>query len=185
MTFQDFVDLQGKIANVPHRVTNRSVLAALGEGQYVSYVCFIKEAHYSDTMRGESVNCNLPGPAANDIHVVLVKDPNDQDPCNSTVAEISPHYRPANWTPENLITASKNRPVRIRGQLFCDTSHSACSGNYRPNPKRISIWEIHPVYSVEICEQTMLSECQSSTAKWSPLSGLVSDDTVDDEQSGQ
>jgi len=143
-----------------------------GEGKYISYIAFVKNAHYSDVAAGEAVNCNIPGNDTNDIHIVLLKDPND-DECLSTTAEMSPHYRPADWTPENL-NASTGHPVRVQGQLFFDGSHTPCSGSSRPNPKRASLWEIHPVYSVEVCSQTTIAECQSSTAEWTSLGKLFS-----------
>lgn len=173
ITYQELVGLQSRSANIPKRLPDRTMLSKLGEGEYVSYVAFIKDAHYSDVGAGEAVNCNLPGNATNDIHIVLLKDPND-DECLSTTAEMSPHYRPPDWTPENLLKASAGHPVRVQGQLFFDGSHTPCSGTSRPNPKRASLWEIHPVYSVDVCTQTTIAECQSGTAEWTSLSDFFS-----------
>jgi len=173
ITYQELVGLQSQSANIPKSIPDRTMVSKLGEGQYVSYVAFIKDAHYSDVAAGEAVNCNVPGNATNDIHIVLLKDPND-DECLSTTAEMSPHYRPPDWTPENLLKASAGHPVRLQGQLFFDGSHTPCHGNSRPNPKRASLWEIHPVYSVDVCSQTTIAECQSSTAEWTSLSNFFS-----------
>jgi len=175
ITYQELVSLQSQSANMPKRLPDRTMVNKLGEGEYVSYVAFIKDAHYSDVAAGEAVNCNIPGNATNDIHIVLLKDSND-DECLSTTAEMSPHYRPPDWTPENLLKASAGHPVRVQGHLFFDGSHTPCSGNSRPNPKRASLWEIHPVYSVDVCTQTTIAECQSSTAEWAPLGKLFSSD---------
>lgn len=172
ITYQELVSLQSQSANIPKKLPDRTMLTNMGEGQYVSYVAFIKGAHYSDVAAGEAVNCNIPGNATNDIHIVLLKDPND-DECLSTTAEMSPHYRPVEWTPENL-NALAGHPARVEGQLFFDRSHTPCSGNSRPNPKRASLWEVHPVYSVDVCSQTTIAECQSSTAEWTPLSKFFS-----------
>ena len=171
ITYQELMGLQSQSANIPKRLPDRTMVSKLGEGDYVSYVAFIKDAHYSDVAAGEAVNCNIPGNATNDIHIVLLKDPND-DECLSTTAEMSPHYRPPDWTPENLLKASAGHPVRVQGQLFFDGSHTPCSGTSRPNPKRASLWEIHPVYSVDVCTQTTIAECQSSTAEWTSLSNF-------------
>jgi hypothetical protein len=168
ITYQELINLQSQSANIPKRLPDRTSVEKLGEGQYVSYVAFIKDAHYSDVAAGEAVNCNIPGNATNDIHIVLLKDPND-DECLSTTAEMSPHYRPADWTPENLLKASAGHPVRVQGHLFFDGSHTPCSGSSRPNPKRASLWEIHPVYSVDVCTQTTIAQCQSNTAEWVSL----------------
>jgi hypothetical protein len=160
------VDLQNRSAGLPKNLPDRTAVTRLGEGQYVSYIAFIANAHYSDVKSGEAVNCNIPGPSTNDIHIVLLQQPG-QDECSSTTAEMSPHYRPRNWTPAKLNATS--HPVRISGQLFYDGSHTPCHGSARPNPKRISLWEIHPVYSVEVCGQTTIADCQKSGATWTPL----------------
>jgi hypothetical protein len=173
ITYQELASLQSQSANIPKHLPDRAVVEKLGEGQYVSYVAFIKDAHYSDVAAGEAVNCNIPGNATNDIHIVLLKDPKD-DECLSTTAEMSPHYRPPDWTPENLLKASAGHPVRLQGHLFFDGSHTPCSGSSRPNPKRASLWEIHPVYSVEVCSQDTIAECQSGAAEWTPLSKFFS-----------
>lgn len=137
----------------------------------MSYVALIKEAHYSDVAKGEAVNCNIPGTTTNAIHIVLIKDPTD-DECLSTTAEMSPHYRLPDWTPENL-NAVKGHPVRIQGQLFFDGSHTPCHGTSRPNPKPASLWEIHPVYAVDVCTQNTIAECQAS-GEWTSLSNFFS-----------
>lgn len=174
VSYKDLQDLQNKAnsANLKKSLPDRKVVEDMGEGKYVSYVAFVKEAHYSDVAAGEAVNCNIPGNDSNDIHIVLMPDNTDQDECHSTTAEMSPHFRPATWTPQNIMSATAGHPVRVRGHLFYDGSHTPCSGNSRPNPKRISLWEVHPVYSFEVCTQTTLTDCQSSTAEWTPLEKL-------------
>ena len=169
ITYQQLINLQSQSGNIGKNVTDRKEIENLGEGNYVSYVAVIKESHYSDTTGGENVNCNLSGNPPNDIHIVLMSDPNDTDECHSTTAEMSPHFRPANWTPQKLNALGK--PVRIRGQLFYDNSHVPCSGSSRPNPKRASLWEIHPVYSIDVCQLSDLNACRNSTnpSDWTPL----------------
>lgn len=161
ITYQQLISLQAQSANIPKELSDRKEVENLGEGNYVSYVALIKNAHYSDTTGGEAVNCNMSGNAPNDIHIVLMSDPNDTDECHSTTAEMSPHYRPTNWTPDKLNALGK--PVRIKGQLFYDNSHSICTEHSRPNPKRASLWEIHPVYSLEVCQLGDLDQCRNST----------------------
>lgn len=179
VSHQDLVDLQTKAtsANLPKSLPDRKQLDDMGEGKYVSYVAFVKDAHYSDVAAGEAVNCNIPGNPTNDIHIVLMADPNDQDECHSTTAEMSPHFRPASWTPENILSASKGHPIRVKGHLFYDGSHTPCTATSRPNPKRISLWEVHPVYSFEVCTQTTLAECQGNNAEWTPLEQLFSSES--------
>jgi hypothetical protein len=172
ITYEELVSLQSQSANIPKRLPDRTMVVSKGEGKFVSYVAFIKDAHYSDVAAGEAVNCNIPGDATNDIHIVLLKDL-AQDECMSTTAEMSPHYRPPDWTPANLLKASAGHPVRVQGQLFFDGSHTPCSGNSRPNPKRASLWELHPVYSVEVCTQTTIADCQGSAAEWTSLEDVL------------
>lgn len=149
----------------------RSVgLVRVGASKYVAY---IQDAHYSDVKSGEAVNCNIYGNDTNDIHIVLVQHPAD-DPCLSTTAEMIPHYRPRAWTDKTLM-AVKEHPVRVRGSLFYDDSHSPCSGHSRPNPKRASLWEIHPVCSLEVCQLLDLDQCRNDTnpSHWIPLENWV------------
>lgn len=169
MTYQKLIELQGQSTNVPKNLPDRKEVENLGEGNYVSYVAVIKDAHYSDTTGGEAVNCNQSGNPPNDIHIVLMSDSSDTDECHSTTAEMSPHYRPTNWTPARLNALGK--PVRIKGQLFYDNSHAICTASSRPNPKRASLWEIHPVYSIEVCQLGDLDKCRNSTspADWTAV----------------
>ena len=170
LTYKDLIGLQERSLNLPSKLPDRTSVRRLGEGQYVSYIAFIKNAHYSDVKTGEAVNCNIPGRTTNDIHIVLLQNPNDNDECNSTTAEISPHYRPPGWTAERLNKSSAGHPVRLRGQLFFDGSHKPCTASSRPNPKRKSVWEIHPVYSIEICSERTIAACQGSAARWTRFS---------------
>lgn len=169
ITYQTFIDLQSK-TNF-RSSANRSPLAnilqengaEIGEGKFVEYAGFVLHAQYSNKSKGEAVNCNIPGETTNDIHIQLVKDSNDDDACDSITAEMSPHFRPESWTPDKL-NSVQGQLVRLRGPLFFDGSHAPCHDNKRPNPQRISVWEIHPVYSVDVCKQKGNS-CQ----QWIPL----------------
>src|SRR5437764_8829598 len=145
---------------------------AIGEGAYVQFAAYVDNPHYSDVGRGESVNCAIPGNEMNDIHINLVQQPipkpptrnnpdrdeimaeRDQALCHAVVAEIIPHYRPQVWELQQLrAVANKQIPVRFTGQLFFDASHFPCNGD-EPHPgeslKRASLWEIHPVYSIDV-----------------------------------
>src|SRR5438876_2243495 len=147
----------------PSQLTDRSVLknlvtvrqAQVGEGSLVQYVAYLLDAHASNVQRGhnpkfgEAVNCKRPTAEENDVHIVLGQDP-QEDPCESITAEMSPHFRPDSWTPENL-TAVRDHPVRITGQLFFDSSHHPCTDTSRASPPRAAVWEIHPVYQLEVC----------------------------------
>jgi len=67
---------------------------------------------------------------------------------------MSPHHRPPEWSAENLNKlAAAHTPIRVTGQLFFDSSHSPCENGQASagNPKRFSLWEIHPIYKFEVC----------------------------------
>jgi hypothetical protein len=172
ITYKELLDLQRHAFEVPipAKLDNRKVAEDLGEGKYFSYVALIMNAQYSNPAFGETVNCNMAGNSANDIQIVLVPKAGETDKCRSTIAVMSPHYRPAGWTPQVLNGLRK--PVRIRGQLFYDNSHDVCTEKVRPHPERASLWEIHPVYSVEVCKFSDLDQCRKAIdddAQWQAI----------------
>jgi len=181
ITYQELLDLQQQSnkQNVKN-LEDRSPLTDMGEGRFVEYVAFIQDAHYSDVAKGEAVNCNIPGNDTNDIHIVLVQNPTD-DPCSSTTAEMIPHFRPSSWTAPNLM-AVKQHPVKVHGPLFYDDAHTPCTATSRPNPKRASLWEIHPVYAMEVCRMLDLDQCRNSknASDWVSLDNWVSDPNADE-----
>lgn len=149
--------------------------ATLGEGSVVRFAAWVLKANYSNTRKrpdgsvGENVNCNQPKGENNDIHVVLVESLDDDEE-ESVTAEIIPHLRPSAWTPTNLLQ-HKDRRFRFTGQLFLDSSHKRCAPD-EPNcgPKRISVWEIHPVYAIEICKSKRAGRCDpGNDAHWMAL----------------
>lgn len=146
----------------------------VGEGSKVSFVGYVMAYEFADTHGGEDVNCNLNGDENNDIHLTLRTTPGlilkrpagTTDPrCNAVSAEVSPHFRPAAWS--KLAAASSNAlftkyPLRITGALTFDAEHKPCTAG-KPasgSPVRISVWEIHPVYAVDVCKYTALTRCK-------------------------
>jgi hypothetical protein len=140
--------------------------ARLGEGDLVTLEAFVLDAKHDDTFpfgfAGEGVNCKNSLLEWNDIHVALGQTASSKE-CSSVTAEIIPHFRPPVWDrfdcdPCTSPHVTKPLPVkglrvRITGQLFFDGSHlpSSCT---KPagggNPLRRSVWEIHPVYKIEV-----------------------------------
>lgn len=153
--------------------TNRSVLHNLrktsdgntvGEGSFVQFVGFIQKTKAGSS---ESVNCGLTGIDDNDIHIVLVEKKTTPE-CGSITAEMIPHSRPNSWNRTNL-NQIKN-PVRIKGQLFFDASHKPCGVPGGGSPARVSDWEIHPVYSIDVCSNTTMAKCRfDNDSVWTPL----------------
>jgi hypothetical protein len=138
----------------------------LGEGEVVTLDAFVLDAKHDDTFpfgfKGEGVNCKNSLLEWNDIHIALGRTASAQE-CSSATAEIIPHFRPAVWDrfDSNSCTMPhvtnplpvKRLRVRITGQLFFDGSHkpSPCSAHAGGgNPLRRSVWEIHPVYKIEV-----------------------------------
>ncbi len=152
----------------------------LGEGNQVRFAAFVLKAKFSNTRKqkdghvGENVNCNKPTGANNDVHVVLIPS-QDDDEEDSVTAEVIPHVRPSDWSPDNL-NHFHDHLFRFTGQLFLDTSHKVCTpaDGKRCGPKRISVWEIHPVYAIEICTSKKASKCKpDQDAGWEPLDEFV------------
>jgi hypothetical protein len=148
--------------------TNRAPLKRLGEGKLVTLKAFVLIARQEGA---ESVNCekNVPDEALfHDIHISLVESSDIDDECSGVVAEMSPHHRPDSWNHANVEkVASEKLPVRVTGQLYFDSSHFPCSngqGAGEGNPKRISLWEIHPIYKFEVCT----ADCDGA-GKWVSL----------------
>jgi len=182
--FTDFDKLQTAAESagvIPGRVpANRSILRnllmhpagqRLSEGSLVRVGAHLVEAHYSNVSKGESVNCNRKGPEYNDIHIILSDTTPRSDLCDTVTAEISPHFRPAEWTPENLNKWGETRRFRFTGQLFFDGSHRACKQGSPSSPPRRSVFEIHPVYAVDVCRTGAAAEqCDVDDDRaWVPL----------------
>ena len=140
----------------PGPTKNRAPLTKLGEGTLRVLEGYILIARQEGM---EKVNCEKTPPdvaTSHDIHISIVGDVNQVhgDECESVVAELSPHHRPDSWTKPNVQkVAQGHHRVRVTGQLFFDSSHSPCTDGKAEagDPHRTSLWEIHPVYSLEVC----------------------------------
>jgi hypothetical protein len=147
------------------------------EGTLVRTVGFLLHGAYSNTGTGEGVNCYVTGVANNDVHLAFVQTRAEAmkpkpDECKSITAEITPHFRPADWlmlstlhktktktAREKIVAVDLDRPLRITGQMMMDGSHTPCR-NGTGSPKRISVWEIHPVYAIDVCKKKTVSGCR-------------------------
>lgn len=167
-SFDDLRKLQTQVANSKNinwgdkntatrkkgPTVNRAPLQKMGEGQLVTVNGFVLIARQEG---GESVNCgkNVQDDAAyHDIHISLVPSADETNECNGIVVEMSPHHRPSEWTAENVNKLhAAQTPVRVTGDLLFDSSHEPCvHGQGVPsNPKRFSLWEVHPIYKLEVC----------------------------------
>ncbi len=178
LTLKDFKQLMGDVEDrgiafgrfkyVRDRATLRGLhtktvggeAIALGEGTRVRIVAYVADAKTSNVGTGEAVNCMRTTKVDNDIHITLVGHPDDP-PCTGIVAEMIPHYRPTAW--RDTAVRAIERPVRVTGHLFFDSPHLPCDDQGNPisgNPARVSLWEIHPVYTFEVCKHTTLAACR-------------------------
>jgi hypothetical protein len=153
---------------------DRTPLRKLGEGNLVTFTGFVLIARQEGA---ESVNCGknveINDPLMHDIHISLVENAETTlaNECSSVVAEMIPHHRPDSWTHANVQkVADQKAKVRVTGQQFFDSSHVPCAGGVkvRSNPKRVSLWEIHPIYKFEVCT----AKCDGA-GTWVPLDEWV------------
>ncbi len=183
-TPQMLIDLQRNnhiVSGQGQEPADRIQLQHLGEGKIVRMKAFVIEAHHADLGGGESVNCNGPNEEDNDIHIALGPAASTKE-CASVSAEISPHFRPASWNEighfekfdqtkrlfvvnPGLASRLQAHALRVTGQLFFDASHSPCPCGTTCNPIRSSVWEIHPVYNIEVCKAGTHCD-ENSDADW-------------------
>src|SRR6185295_4882845 len=67
----------------------------------------------------------------------------------------------AQW--ERIVAQELDHPLRVTGQMFFDGSHRPCVGE-EGRPRRISVWEIHPVYGIDVCKKKSLTSCRVNVA---------------------
>jgi len=151
-----------------HDIYQTSEGDVVGEGSLVKYVGYVLHAKYSNTGSGESCNCKHAGGAWNDVHINL--GPTRQTSmCQSIVAEMTPHFRPTHWDTTTL-ELIRTHPVRITGQLFFDSVHKPCTPGHSASPPRTSLWEIHPVYSCDVCRKKKVADCPvDDESVWEPI----------------
>jgi hypothetical protein len=140
----------------------------VGEGSRVRLMAFLTEGTPHANKR-ESVNCNLKSEANNDIHVSVAETKNASE-FEGIVVEMIPQDRPANWT-SNKVDQLRGKVLLIEGGLFYDNLHVANGDARHPvkggQPKRFSLWEIHPVTSLKVCKKTKVSQCDPGrTSDW-------------------
>jgi uncharacterized protein YgiM (DUF1202 family) len=124
---------------------------------------------------GESVNCKLTGTEKNDFHISVVEKAVD-DEFKGIVVEMIPQDRNAAWTLAKLksIKQQKKR-ILVIGALFYDNIHIV---NNDPNhsiggqPKRTSLWEVHPITKFFVCTKATNNCSPASTGATSGWKAL-------------
>jgi hypothetical protein len=190
---QKSADGNFKIGHGMPSMPDRSVLKnmpladgrSIDEGQPVRLVGYVADVKKSGS--DEGVNCHNTTELKTDIHINL--SPAKDDPYQGVVVEITPHHRPANWnhaTTRNTLYMRGNvrvvNVVRVTGQLFFDSRHGVKmvdTGVNDGNPARESLWEIHPVYAIDICKlpgrkKPSLTNCPiDDDSLWTPFPEVI------------
>jgi hypothetical protein len=191
LTFDDFKGLQ-KQANTILKARGKKPRAELSredrdelrgltvaggtveEGSLVRVVGFIaKGAPPHPNSGGESVNCKIAGGAGvKDFHISLVPR-SGLGEFKSVVVEMIPQARPPGWTIPKLVRArAEKRMVMAVGALFLDNIHVVNSNPSAPiggQPKRVSVWEVHPVKQFFVCAKAGNACRPDIRADWTPL----------------
>ncbi|MGY4230040.1 hypothetical protein ACVMIH_007401 [Bradyrhizobium sp. USDA 4503] len=136
----------------------------VGEGSLVRLVAFLSKGKpHANT--GESVNCNLKGEAKNDLHISVTEKRNGSE-FDGIVVEMIPQDRPDNWTSADIATL-RGKVLLIEGALLYDNMHVTNGDENNPlngQPKRFSLWEIHPITSLKVCKKSAVSQCDPDRA---------------------
>lgn len=163
---------------------------ALGEGTAVRLAGYIAPSPAGSRSAGaheggaESVNCRVPEPAdapgwtVHDFHIPVTSKPitasNGLTECEGVVVEMIPQHRAdhPSWTlPTLKDVAAQKQLVMFVGPLFYDSEHvpnADCRHLIPGQPKRASLWEVHPVVEVYVC--TNGTSCRvGSRAGWKRL----------------
>jgi hypothetical protein len=146
---------------------------AVSEGDLVQLMGFI----VADTKQGaESVNCG--GSDGFDFHINIAAKPSPSSTAEyaGIVAEMIPQGRAPEWTIPALTAVRKQGlPVLVVGGLTYDNEHFVNDNPKAPRggqPKRFSLWEVHPITAFFVCEQPKGCDPAMRTqwttlAKWS------------------
>ncbi len=145
---------------------------AIGEGTAVRLAGFMirnttphNGVHNSGA---ESVNCRLTGPANTDIHIPIVETAGGEER-TGVVVEMIPQSRSPNWTQRSLrATAVAGTLVMFVGRLFFDSPHLVNGGTraIERQPRRSSLWEIHPVVGYYECTAPNNTCTTASLTDW-------------------
>ncbi|HKR61730.1 MAG TPA: SH3 domain-containing protein [Pyrinomonadaceae bacterium] len=144
----------------------------VSEGRLVKLTGFIAKGLDPHPNTGESVNCRLKTPVNNDFHITLALKSSHTE-FQGVVVEMIPHNRPDGWTIERLKKVKqKALLVMAIGNLFYDNDHvvnSDPSDNLTGQPKRFSLWEIHPITKFFVCQRANNACAPSVTSHWTKL----------------
>jgi hypothetical protein len=176
LTFDDFAELQTLADDVVDQNQDltkeerarlsdlklKSPARTVSEGDLVELTGFLIGLPNRPGASGaESVNCRLTGQRNSDFHIPMARHADDSE-FEGIVVEMIPQGRNEGWTTKKLKSIARDaRPVIVRGQLFYDNKHLVNDDPDEPKqgqPKRYSLWEIHPVTELLVC-MTATKKC--------------------------
>jgi hypothetical protein len=159
----------------PRKIVLSGLKAGSGnfsEGDFVELSGFIasqKLPPHPNT--GESVNCQLKDEPSNDYHINITPAKNG-DETEGVVVEMipqDPNRKNKDWNLAKLKQIQeKQLQVKVQGRLFFDSEHkpnTQKTGKAGGNPRRFSLWELHPISSFSVCPS---GSCTKST-DWKAL----------------
>ncbi len=140
----------------------------MGEGDIVRLSAYLVVAKDEGS---ESVNCG--GNDGTDIHISIGANTTHPSEYDGIVAEMIPQLaRPPGWNTTTLNRLA-NKQVLLIGGLTYDNEHLVNDNPASPKsgqPKRFSLWEIHPVTAFYVCpagdgcDPAQLGQWQTLTA---------------------
>jgi len=180
LTLADLQSLQNSVSATSsdahvHKTSfspDRSALHNLGlgtgsisEGDLVQLVGFVNAVRPE---KGETVNC--AGADGGDIHISI--GPQGGTEWQGVVVEMIPQLgHPVGWDSTSIAHVKSHQlAVLVVGGLTYDNEHLVNDDPAHPNgtqPKRISLWEIHPVTEFYVCETEPCDPAQHTA--WTTL----------------
>ncbi len=146
------------------------------EGRLVKVTGFLAaglEPHAN--VSGESVNCRFTQTDNNDFHISIAESAGE-DETSGIVVEMIPQSRNAGWILSKLINIrQQGKRVLVVGALFYDNIHIVNNDPNHPiggQPKRVSLWEVHPIIKFFVCTKASNNCSASSTAAGSGWKAL-------------
>jgi hypothetical protein len=165
---------------LPRTLTNKHAGShTVSEGERVAVTGFLHRAEEGSA--AESVNC--AGSDGRDIHL-NINEPTPNPPTFSewtgVVVEVIPQAPLPGWTSaDHSVVVSALQavrdaalPVLAIGSLTYDNEHQVNSDKTHPrgtNPKRVSLWEVHPVLEFYVCPKAQSCDPTTPSTVWESL----------------
>lgn len=185
----------GRSLTSSNHATFAHQLAGLGEGNIhtvIAYLYFAEDTGSGNSPNSETCNCKLLAPNTFDYHIGVGFDsslanqagtdhPQAGSPLlsqlqkASVVAEMTPYVRShhPNWTIDK-VQALQGKQVKVVGQLMVDNDHFVAKddcGFHNPGVGcwRSTVWEIHPVTKMLVCNLSSPCDASSPDSAWTDL----------------